>query len=116
MPEMLSISSMVAGRQPVETVVLAADGRFSGVTRGPIVARVSPQGRSPIALIRDAELITIAVDSRTRELDMDAEKLDRQRSARVTPQLRGRRGVLTRSAQVVSSASKGSVVPSAGPE
>jgi len=112
MPEMLSITSAIVGRGLGESVVLVTDGRFSGATRGLMVGHVSPEAArgGPIALVRDGDMITIDVDGRTLELDVDADELDRRRSSWVAPEPRVRRGVLARYARVVSSASRGAVV------
>ena len=112
MPEMLSITSAIFGRGLGESVVLVTDGRFSGATRGLMVGHVSPEAArgGPIALVRDGDLITIDVDSRTLEVDLDEDELVGRRSAWTPPEARVSRGVLARYARVVSSASSGAVI------
>ena len=112
MPEMLSITSAIVGRGLGESVVLVTDGRFSGATRGLMVGHVSPEAArgGPIALVRDGDLITIDVDARTLQLDVNDDELDARRSAWTPRKARVRRGVLARYARVVSSASSGAVI------
>jgi dihydroxy-acid dehydratase len=111
MPEMLSITSAIVGRGLGESVVLVTDGRFSGATRGLMVGHVSPEAArgGPIALVRDGDVITIDVDSRTLEIDLDDGELARRLAAWTPPEPRVARGVLAKYARTVSSASRGAV-------
>ena len=73
MPEMLPITSAIVGRGLGESVVLVTDGRFSGATRGVMVGHVAPEAvrGGPIALVRDGDVISIDVDARTLEVELD---------------------------------------------
>ena len=77
-----------------------------------MVGHVSPEAvrGGPIALVRDADVITIDVDARTLQLDVSDDELDARRSAWTPREARVRRGVLARYARVVSSASSGAVI------
>ena len=101
MPEMLSITSAIVGRGLGDSVVLVTDGRFSGATRGLMVGHVSPEAArgGPIALVRDGDVITIDVDARTLELDLDADELAARRAGWQAPKPRVSRGVLARYAR-----------------
>jgi dihydroxy-acid dehydratase len=112
MPEMLSITSAIVGRGLGESVVLVTDGRFSGATRGLMVGHVSPEAvrGGPIALVRDGDVITIDVDARTLEVELDDDELAARRSTWAPPEPRVDRGVLARYARAVSSASTGAVI------
>ena len=79
MPEMLSITSAIVGRGLGESVVLVTDGRFSGATRGVMVGHVAPEAvrGGPIALVRDGDVISVDVDARTLEVELDDDELAR---------------------------------------
>jgi hypothetical protein len=77
MPEMLSITSAIVGRELGDSVVLVTDGRFSGATRGVMVGHVAPEAvrGGPIAFVRDGDVISIDVDARTLEVEVDEAEL-----------------------------------------
>ncbi len=112
MPEMLSLTSAIVGRGLGESVVLVTDGRFSGATRGLMVGHVSPEAArgGPIALVRDGDMVSIDVDARTLELEVDAAELAARRAGWTAPAPRVTRGVLARYARAVGSASFGAVI------
>ena len=87
MPEMLPITSAIVGRGLGDSVVLVTDGRFSGATRGVMVGHVAPEAvrGGPIAFVRDGDVISIDVDARTLEVELD------ERGARAAPGRRGSR-------------------------
>jgi dihydroxy-acid dehydratase len=111
MPEMLSISAIVIGKDLGGKVSLITDGRFSGGTHGLVVGHMSPEAQvgGPIALLKEGDMITI--DSETQELSVDIseEEMSSRRQEWSAPPLRYKRGVLYKYAQLVSSASKGAV-------
>ena len=82
MPELLSITSAIVGRGLGESVVLVTDGRFSGATRGLMVGHVAPEAAcgGPIALVRDGDIVSIDVDARTLEVELDAGELAARRA------------------------------------
>ena len=87
MPEMLSITSAIVGRGLGDSVVLVTDGRFSGATRGVMVGHVAPEAvrGGPIALVRDGDVISIDVDARTLEVELDELELELRRAAGCSP-------------------------------
>ncbi len=111
MSEMLSITAIIIGKGLGETVGLITDGRFSGGTHGLVVGHVSPEAQvgGPIALLNDGDQITI--DSETQELSVAV--TDEELSIRLKewsqPPPRYTRGILSKYARLVSSASRGAV-------
>ena len=61
MPEMLNLTSTLAGCGLLSQVALITDGRFSGATRGFCVGHVGPEAAigGPIALLRNGDIIDI---------------------------------------------------------
>ena len=111
MREMLSPTAAIMGKGLGDKVALITDGRFSGGSHGFVVGHVSPEAAlgGPLALVEDGDRITI--NAKTREIDLhvlDAE-LDRRKAKWVCPDSGAMRGVLTKYAKLVSSASKGAV-------
>jgi dihydroxy-acid dehydratase len=111
MREMLSITSSVVGAGLDDSVALVTDGRFSGATRGLMVGHVAPEAArgGPLALVRDGDLVTIDIDRRALELDVDDAELERRREAWRLPELPFEHGVFARYRRLVGSASDGAV-------
>ena len=111
MREMLSPTSAVMGRGLGKDVALITDGRFSGGTYGMVVGHVSPEAAvgGPIGLVREGDIITIDAPARLLQLEVDDAELERRRLAWKTPEPRYTRGVLSKYAKLVSSASRGAV-------
>ncbi|HLH14661.1 MAG TPA: dihydroxy-acid dehydratase [Solirubrobacteraceae bacterium] len=65
MREMLAVTAAIVGEGLGEEVALITDGRFSGATRGFMVAHVAPEAvrGGPIAALRDGDELTIDADS-----------------------------------------------------
>ena len=111
MREMLSPTSAIMGRGLGDQVALITDGRFSGGSHGFVVGHVTPEAAvgGPLALVQDGDAITIDAVARTITLGVADEELRRRRTAWTAPVPAVRRGVLTKYAQLVSSASRGAV-------
>ena len=111
MPEMLAVTAAVAGAGLGKDVALITDGRFSGATKGYSVGHVSPEAfvGGPIALVLDGDEIVIDAASRSIELAVEADELERRRAAWTAPQPRYTVGALAKYARLVGSASKGAV-------
>ncbi len=77
MREMLGVTGAVVGAGLGETVAMVTDGRFSGATRGLMIGHVAPEAAAggPIAAIRDGDIITIDVDRRLLDVELDADTL-----------------------------------------
>ncbi|MCC7489828.1 MAG: dihydroxy-acid dehydratase [Gammaproteobacteria bacterium] len=111
MREMLSPTSAIMGRGLGDSVALITDGRFSGGSHGFVVGHVTPEAAvgGPIALVRDGDVITIDAAARAIILDVTEAELQRRRAQWTPPAATARPGVLTKYAQLVSSASRGAV-------
>jgi dihydroxy-acid dehydratase len=111
MPEMLAVTAAVAGAGLGKDVALITDGRFSGATKGYSVGHVSPEAfvGGPIALVLDGDEIVIDAASRSIELAVEADELERRRAAWTAPQPQYTVGALAKYARLVGSASKGAV-------
>jgi len=111
MREMLSPTSAIVGKGLGDKVALITDGRFSGGSHGFVVGHVSPEAAvgGPIALLQDGDRITIDAERRAIEVDLSPEELERRRSGWTQPASTAPVGVLSKYAQLVSSASLGAV-------
>jgi len=111
MREMLAPTSAIIGAGLGDSVGLITDGRFSGGTYGMVVGHVSPEAAvgGPIGLVREGDFITIDAPARLLQLDVDDAELARRRATWKTPEPRYTRGVLSKYAKLVSSASRGAV-------
>ena len=111
MREMLMITGAIKGAGLGRDVLLLTDGRFSGGTTGLCVGHVAPEAADggPIALIRDGDVISIDLEARTLDLEVDQSELDRRRAGWEPLPPRYTRGVLHKYAKLVGSASQGAV-------
>ncbi len=111
MREMLSPTGAIMGKGLGKDVALITDGRFSGGSHGFVVGHVSPEAAvgGPLALVKNGDRIVI--DARRREitLEVGAAELRRRRKAWTAPRRAARRGVLSKYARCVSSATLGAV-------
>jgi dihydroxy-acid dehydratase len=113
MREMLSVTAAIVGEGLGEQVALITDGRFSGATRGFMVAHVAPEAvrGGPIAAIQDGDQLTIDAD--TGRLDVALS--DAEIAARVAAYSRPPRAdehidvAIQKYAKLVGSAASGAV-------
>jgi dihydroxy-acid dehydratase len=112
MREMLSVTASVVGAGLGESVALVTDGRFSGATRGLMVGHVAPEAArgGPLAVVRDGDSITIDVDARTLEIDLDGDRIAERLADWQPPTLPYAGGVFARYRALVGSASEGAVL------
>ena len=112
MREMLMITGAIKGAGLGKEVLLITDGRFSGGTTGLCVGHVTPEtvDGGPIALIVEGDRISINLVTWMLDLHVDAEELERRRAEFVALPNRYTRGVLSKYAKLVGSASKGAVL------
>ncbi len=120
MQEMLYPTSYIKSMHLGKECALLTDGRFSGGTSGLSIGHISPEAASggEIALVRDGDIITIDIPSRSISVQLSAEQLAerrreeeaRGRKAYTPPQ---RERTVSKSlkayAAMVSSADKGAV-------
>ena len=111
MREMLMITGAIKGAGLGKDVLLITDGRFSGGTTGLCVGHVAPEAvdGGPIALVRDGDRVRIDVSARTLELLVDEAELAARREGWAPLPARYERGVLSKYARLVGSASRGAV-------
>jgi len=111
MREMLTPTSAIMGRGLGSEVALITDGRFSGGSHGFVVGHVTPEAfdGGPLALVEDGDEITIDAEADTIDIALSDEELMRRRAAWRQPAPRYTRGVLSKYARTVSSASTGAV-------
>jgi dihydroxy-acid dehydratase len=111
MREMLSPTSALIGEGLGDSVGLITDGRFSGGTYGMVVGHVAPEAfvGGTIALVHEGDSITIDAEARLLQLDVPDDELARRRAEWTQPPPRYTRGVLSKYARLVSTASQGAV-------
>jgi len=83
MREMLSVTAAIIGEGIGEDVALITDGRFSGASRGFMVAHVAPEAvrGGPIAALRDGDELTIDADARRLDVALSDEEIAARVSA-----------------------------------
>jgi len=111
MQEMLSVTAALVGEGLGESVALLTDGRFSGGTRGLMIGHVAPEAAlgGPIALVEEGDAISIDVDRRALDLEVDEATMAERRGRWLAPAPRYRTGVMAKYAALVSSASEGAI-------
>ncbi|WP_101842518.1 dihydroxy-acid dehydratase [Halobacillus sp. Marseille-P3879] len=111
MPEMLSASSILVGKGLGESVCLLTDGRFSGGSHGLVVGHASPEAQvgGPMALLEEGDMVTIDAEKLEISFNVSDEELEQRRQNWREPELKAKRGILSKYAKHVSSASKGAV-------
>ena len=112
MREMLGVTSAVMGAGLGDSVAMVTDGRFSGATRGLMVGHVAPEAANggPIAAVRDGDVITIDIDARRLDVELDEATLKARLAEWKTPAPRFATGVFARYAAAVTSAANGAII------
>jgi dihydroxy-acid dehydratase len=111
MREMLAVTAAINGAGLGEHVALLTDGRFSGATHGFMAGHVAPEAvrGGPIAAVREGDLITIDVDARRIDVDLDDDEIAARVAEYQPLEPADRTGVLAKYAKLVGSASEGAV-------
>ncbi|MDO4573394.1 MAG: dihydroxy-acid dehydratase, partial [Clostridia bacterium] len=111
MPEMAGLVLKIQMAGMGESVALITDGRFSGMTSGPVIGYICPEAveGGVIGLIRDGDEIEYDIDAGLNVLISDKELEDR-RAAWVRPKLPEYKGYLGKYVALVGPASGGAVV------
>ncbi len=111
MPEMLTPTSALMGAGLGDQVALLTDGRFSGGSHGFIIGHVTPEAQEggPIALVEAGDFVSVDSLTRSIELEVAEDELERRRIAWQAPPLKATRGTLGRYIRTVKSASEGCV-------
>jgi dihydroxy-acid dehydratase len=115
MQEMLSVTGAIQGQGLGESVSLITDGRFSGGTHGLMIGHVAPEAAvgGPIALIEEGDTITVDVDVKELNLEVDEATLAERRARWTPPAPHYTSGVMAKYAALVSSASQGAITSGA---
>jgi dihydroxy-acid dehydratase len=111
MREMLTPTSILAGRGLDVSCALITDGRFSGGTRGLCIGHVSPEAAEggPIGLVKDGDRIEIDLNSKTIELHVSLKEMETRKKAWRRPEPKIKEGYMARYAELVTSAATGAV-------
>jgi dihydroxy-acid dehydratase len=111
MREMLTPTSLIAGRGLDASCALVTDGRFSGGTRGLCIGHVSPEAAEggPIGLVQDGDEIEIDLTDKVIELHVAKDELERRKAIWKSPEPKIKTGYMARYAKLVTSASTGAI-------
>jgi dihydroxy-acid dehydratase len=111
MREMLGVTAALKGAGLGESVALITDGRFSGATHGLMVGHIAPEAADggPIAALRDGDVISIDVATRTIAVQLTDDEIARRLDAWTAPLVPQDNRVLAKYARLVSSADRGAV-------
>ncbi|HEY5629481.1 MAG TPA: dihydroxy-acid dehydratase [Candidatus Limnocylindrales bacterium] len=111
MQEMLSVTGAIQGQGLGGDILLLTDGRFSGGTHGLMIGHVAPEAAvgGPIALVEEGDTISVDVDRKELNLEVEEQVLAERRSRWTPPAPRYTIGVMAKYAALVSSASEGAV-------
>ena len=111
MREMLKPTSAIMGLGLGDKVAFITDGRFSGGTHGFVVGHISPEAAEGgvIALIKDGDKILIDANTDQLTLKVNDDEIERRRLAWKNPSNIPKRGVLSKYAKSVKSASLGAI-------
>jgi dihydroxy-acid dehydratase len=111
MREMLTPTSILAGRGLDKHCALITDGRFSGGTRGLCIGHVSPEAAEggPIALVKNGDKIEIDLIKKTMNLHVSKAEMDKRKKVWKQPQPKIKEGYMARYAKMVTSAATGAV-------
>ena len=111
MREMLTPTSVLAGRGLDAECALITDGRFSGGTRGLCIGHVSPEAAEggPIAFVKDGDVIEIDLIKKSIDLKVSPKELEKRKRAWKRPEPKIKTGYMARYAEQVTSAATGAV-------
>ncbi|HSD77757.1 MAG TPA: dihydroxy-acid dehydratase [Solirubrobacteraceae bacterium] len=111
MREMLAVTAALTGAGLGEHVALLTDGRFSGATHGFMAGHVAPEAvrGGPIAAVRDGDHITIDVDRRRLDVDLEDDEIAARIAEWRPIEPADATGALGKYARLVGSASEGAV-------
>ncbi|HLQ26067.1 MAG TPA: dihydroxy-acid dehydratase [Acidiferrobacterales bacterium] len=111
MPEMLTPTSAIVGAGLGKDVALLTDGRFSGGSHGFIIGHIVPEAQEggPIALIKDADIITIDVEKNMLNVDVSDQEMAKRKARWKMPPYKATRGTLYKYIKNVKNASEGCV-------
>ncbi len=111
MREMLAITGAIKGAGLGKDVLLLTDGRFSGGTTGLCIGHIAPEAvdAGPVAFIEDGDRIRVDIASRSLDLLVEPDVLERRRQGWKPLPPTYNRGVLAKYVKLVHSAAVGAV-------
>ncbi len=111
MREMLKPTSAIMGKGMGDKVAFITDGRFSGGSHGFVVGHITPEAAEGglIGLLEDGDQITIDAIEGKINANLSREEIQKRRKSWCNPKPYNKKGVLSKYAKVVSSASLGAI-------
>jgi dihydroxy-acid dehydratase len=111
MREMLGVTGAIVGEGLGESVALLTDGRFSGGTHGLMAGHVAPEAArgGPIAAVADGDTVVVDIEKRRLDVEISDAEIRKRLANWRAPEPRYKRGVFSKYAELVSSASEGAV-------
>lgn len=111
MREMLAVTGALKGAGRGGDCALVTDGRFSGGTHGFCIGHVAPEALDggPIAIVQNGDRITIDVNTKTIDLHLTKDEMERRFANVKAPMPRYTSGVLAKYAKLVQGAEIGAV-------
>ena len=111
MREMLKPTSAIMGKGMGDKVAFITDGRFSGGSHGFVVGHITPEAAEGglIGLLEDGDKITIDAIEGKIDANLSQEEIQKRRKSWCNPKPYNKKGVLSKYAKVVSSASLGAI-------
>lgn len=112
MPEMVNLVLKLQMAGLGESVALVTDGRFSGMTSGPVIGYISPEANEGgnIGLIRDGDEIEYDLDACTLNVLISDDEMAKRRAEWKKPEPKRYRGYIGKYVALVGPASEGAVV------
>jgi dihydroxy-acid dehydratase len=111
MREMLGVTGALVGEGLGDSVALLTDGRFSGATHGLMAGHVAPEAArgGPIAAVKEGDIVVFDIGKRRLDMDVSDGDIVARLAKWKAPEPRYKRGVFSKYAELVSSASEGAV-------
>ena len=111
MREMLGVTGALVGEGLGDSVALLTDGRFSGATHGLMAGHVAPEAArgGPIAAVADGDIVVFDIEKRRIDMEVSDAEIHGALAKWKAPEPRYKRGVFSKYAALVSSASEGAV-------
>jgi dihydroxy-acid dehydratase len=111
MREMLKPTSAIMGQGLGDKVGFITDGRFSGGTHGFVVGHITPEAADggAIAIVEDGDTILIDAEKDELTLKVSSEEIEKRLANWINPKTPPQKGVLSKFAKSVKSASLGAI-------
>ena len=111
MREMLKPTSAIMGQGLGDKVGFITDGRFSGGTHGFVVGHITPEAADGgvIAIVEDGDTILIDAERDELTLKVSSEEIEKRLANWINPKTPPQKGVLSKFAKSVKSASLGAI-------